>query len=140
MKDTVLTGISEVEVIFNITSDVVVLFVLYPMCVCLLIIPDENSKQHNHSYLPDKADGRKTNTHIGVLGPAKEIPHNVTKVPHVDDSADDAQLGSLSLSLLSPALCCHCQQHLTRYLWRSGEVCPTWKLTHRGWEHVHASR
>lgn len=104
MKDTVLTGISEVEVIFNITSDVVVLFVLYPMCVCLLIIPDENSKQHNHSYLPDKADGRKTNTHIGVLGPAKEIPHNVTKVPHVDDSADDAQLGSLSLSTLSCSL------------------------------------
>lgn len=82
----ILTGISEVEVILNITSDVVFPFILYPMCIWLFIIPDENSKQHNHSNLPDKADCRETDPNIGVLLAAEKIAHAVTTVPHGADS------------------------------------------------------
>ena len=122
-----LTWISEIEVIFNVTGDVVVLFVLCPVGVGLLIIADENSKKHNHSNLPDKADCRQTETHIGILCPAKEIPHAVNTVPHVDDSLVTAGL-------------CSSSSALTRYLWRCGEVCPTLQLIPRGCELIPGRR
>lgn len=93
MQTLVLTGISEVEIIVNVAGDVVFLFVLSPMCICLWIIPNKNSKQHNHSNLPDKADSRQANTQIGVLLLAEKA------VPHSDDS-----LLKMFQSLLSQVL------------------------------------
>lgn len=104
-----LTGISEVEVILNVTSDVVILFMLYPMCVWLLIIPDENSKQHNHSNLPDKADSRQTDPNIGVLSAAEQIAHAVATVPHGADS-----LLMLRWSLLALLWCPAVSQEIYR--------------------------
>lgn len=102
-----LTGISEVEVIFNVARNVVFPSELWPVCVRLLIIPDENSKQDDHSNLPDEADCRQTNTHIGVLWPAEKILYTLTAVPHVDASVVVLVLAvkmMMLLSLLSWAL------------------------------------
>lgn len=64
-----------------------------------MIIPDENSKQYNHSNLPHEADSRQTDAHIGVLLLAEKIAHPVTTAPHDADS-----LLMLPQSLLSRAL------------------------------------
>lgn len=81
-SDVILTGISEVEVIFDVTGEVFMSFVLHPMGIRLLIIPNENSKQNNHSDLPDEADGRQTDADIGVLLPAEIAAHALCTVPH----------------------------------------------------------
>lgn len=114
----VLTGISVVEVIFDIAGDVLMQFGLCPMCVWLIIIPDENSKQHNHGNLPDEADSRQTNTNIGVLLPAEKIAHALTTIPHGDAADDDdapitPQQGPRS----------DFQQLLSRYLYGHLEGC-----------------
>lgn len=138
----VLTGISEVEVILNVAGDVVLLFVLYPMCVRLLIIPDENSKQHNHSNLPDKADSWQTDPNVRVLTPAEEIAHALATVPHVVDC-----LLMLLWSLLSQRLLlqCHVQEPLCKRdyiyinLWPFGRVCLDAPLRNRGWTPLHCT-
>lgn len=132
MLHTVLTGISEVEVVFNIAGEVVTPPELWPMCVWLLIVSDENSKQDNHSNLPDKADSWQTNTHIGVLLPAEKITKTLTTVPH-DDESLLMMLGSL---LSQDVFCCDLQQHPSGYIWAFQGVCPISPLTHRGWMHL----
>lgn len=77
-----LTGISVVEVVLNVTADVVVFLHLGPVTVRLLVVANENPKKYNHGDLPHKADGRQTDTHVGVLVPAEEIPKVLTAVPH----------------------------------------------------------
>lgn len=102
---------------------------LYPMCVWLLIIPDENSKQHNHSNLPDKADSRQTDPNIGVLSAAEQIAHAVTTVPHGADS-----LLVLRWSLLALLWCPAVSQEI--YMWLLRGVCSKSPLTNRGRTHL----
>lgn len=85
----VLTGISVVEVIFDVAGDVLSLLVHCPMCICFGVVPNENSKEHNHSKLEEEADDRQAGAHIGALILAEEA------VPHGGDS-----LSSQTLALL----------------------------------------
>lgn len=71
-----LTRISEVEIVLDVAGDVVSPFVLDPVCVRLLVIPDENSKQNNHRNLPDEADCREADPDVGTPLPAEKIPHD----------------------------------------------------------------
>lgn len=120
---SILTGISEVEVIFDVTRDVVGLFVLYPVCICLLVISDENSKQDDHSYLPDEAHGGQADPHISVLLRTQTC----TTVFHFEAFFSPA--ASLCSGLRSGESCLglvRLQQHLPKPLRPSGGVC------HRG--------
>lgn len=76
--EPLLTWVSEIEVIFYITRYVVFNPEFLPVCIRLFIVPDENAKQDDHGHLPDEADRRQTNPHIGVLVGTKEpVPHRV---------------------------------------------------------------
>lgn len=69
-----LTWISEVKVILNVTWYVFFFPVLYPVCVRLLVVTDEDSKQDDHRRLPHEANCRETNANICVLWTVTQIP------------------------------------------------------------------
>lgn len=77
-----LTWISEVELVLEV-REVLFLFQLYPVSICLLVVADEDPKQHNHSNLPDEADGRQADADVGVLLRPKEVGCALTAVPHL---------------------------------------------------------
>lgn len=62
---------------------------LDPVCVRLLVVSDENSKQDDHGDLPHEADGGQTHAYVGVLLRAQET----AEVPHGE--AVRMMLGSL---------------------------------------------
>ena len=103
-----------------------------PMCIRLLIIADENSKQDNHSNLPHKADSWQTNTHIGVLLPAEKISHALTTVPHGDDSL--LMILRSLLSQLCSAVTC---SSISAGIYGPLEGCAPLLHSHtRGWTHL----
>lgn len=80
LRDATLTGVSEVEIVLDVAADVVSPFVLNPVCVRLFVIADENSKQDDHGNLPDEADRREADPHVGAALPAEKVPHAAWRV------------------------------------------------------------
>lgn len=102
-----LTRISEVEIVLDVTGDVVLPSELNPVCVRLFVIADENSKQDDHRNLPDEADCREADANVGRPLPVEKIPHDARCVLWA--------LSSAGSSLFSGTLTCICKYR------RSGE-------------------
>lgn len=69
-----LTWISEIEVVLNVTGDVVFFPVLYPVSIRLFIIADEDPKQDDHCYLPHEAHSWKADADVGVFWTVTQVP------------------------------------------------------------------
>ncbi len=77
-----LTWVSVVEVILNVTRDVVLMLVLRPVCIRLLVITHKHSKQDDHGDLPHEADQRQGDPDIRVFGHAPEASAAGSQVLH----------------------------------------------------------
>lgn len=79
---SVLTGISEVEVVLDVAGDVVGPSVLWPAAAGLLVVADENPEQNDHGNLPHEADSRQADPNVGVLPAAEKVARSLAAVPH----------------------------------------------------------
>lgn len=82
MIRNLLTGVSEVEVILYVAGDVFMGLGLYPVCVRLLVVADEDSEEDDHGDLPDEADYRQCKTDVGVLWPTETVFASLAAIPH----------------------------------------------------------
>lgn len=69
-----LTWVSEVEVILNVAGYVFLFSVLYPVCVRLFVVADEDPKQDDHGYLPHEAHSWEADADVGVFRSVAEVP------------------------------------------------------------------
>lgn len=80
---SILTWISVVEIILNITCNVMFLLVLDPVSISFFIITHKDPKKDDHSNLPHKANNRKADPDISVL---RRVPEPVATVSHCNCS------------------------------------------------------
>lgn len=64
--------------------NVLLVHVLHPVRVRFFVVTHEESKQDDHSDLPDEAHRGQADPHVGVLGGAPETPAAVGYVSHVE--------------------------------------------------------
>lgn len=82
MIRNLLTGVSEVEVILYVAGDVFMGLGLYPVCVRLLVVADEDSEEDDHGNLPEETDNRQCKTDVGVLWPTETVFASLAAIPH----------------------------------------------------------
>lgn len=103
-RTRILTWVSEVEVVLDVTRDVFLVFVLGPVCIWFFIVTHKQSEQDDHGDLPHEADPRQADPDVRVFGPAPEASAAVDEVPHGEVKRWSVVWSSLVFSELGAAV------------------------------------